>query len=223
MNSDGIAGRNDKARRAVLALERRLMASGTFLLGGIDEAGRGPLAGPVVAAAVILPPGLSLKGVDDSKRLSASRREELFEIITACALSYGIGIVENERIDEINILNATFLAMDYAVAALPRRPNHLLIDGNLFRPGESTSGIPYTTVIGGDGLSETIAAASILAKVTRDRIMAELDRRFPGYGFAQHKGYGTAAHREAIARLGLCPAHRRSFTLRTEVPAGEVL
>jgi ribonuclease HII len=113
--------------------------------------------------------------------------------------------------------------MDYAVAALPRRPNHLLIDGNLFRPGESTSGIPYTTVIGGDGLSETIAAASILAKVTRDRIMAELDRRFPGYGFAQHKGYGTAAHREAIARLGLCPLHRRSFTLRTEVPAGEVL
>jgi ribonuclease HII len=185
---------------------------------GIDEAGRGPLAGPVVAAAVVFGHGTVIPGVDDSKKLTPDERNRLIDLITAESVAFGIGTVDSTVIDEINILNATFLAMDRAVAALGLRPGHLLIDGNLFRPGEASSGIPYTTIIGGDGTCFSIAAASIVAKVTRDRMMEDFDRMYPGYGFARHKGYGTAGHREAMRRLGLCPIHRRSF--RTSLPAG---
>jgi ribonuclease HII len=184
---------------------------------GVDEAGRGPLAGPVVAAAVIFSPGTFIEGVDDSKRLSASERERLFTPILQNALAVGIGTVANDIIDEINILNATFLAMDEAVKALGRTPGHLLIDGNAFRAGAASAGIPCTTVVGGDARCFSIAAASVVAKVTRDRIMLDYDRMFPGFGFARHKGYGTPEHRAAIDRLGYCPIHRRSFALRTRM------
>lgn len=178
---------------------------------GIDEAGRGPLAGPVVAAAVVFAPGTFIPGVDDSKKLSPRVRAELFDRIVGSALAVGIGEADNFVIDEINILNATFLAMDRAVGYLAVRPGHLLVDGNLFRPGPFAAGIPFSTVVGGDGECFSIAAASIVAKVTRDRRMEEFDRQYPGYGFAKHKGYGTADHRAAICRLGFCPIHRRSF------------
>ncbi len=194
-------------------LENSLRATG-LRVAGIDEAGRGPLAGPVVAAAVIFAPGTHIAGIDDSKKLSPAARGALFDVIMSRAHAVGVGSVESTVIDEINILNATFLAMDRAVGALGVRPGHLVIDGNLFRPGAVTRGIPFTTVVGGDGLCFSIAAASIIAKVTRDRTMEELDREFPGYGFAKHKGYGTAAHREAILRLGMCAVHRRSFDTR---------
>ncbi len=178
---------------------------------GIDEAGRGPLAGPVVAAAVIFQEGTFIPGVDDSKKLTPRARAGLFDLIMSRALAVGIGSVDNTVIDEINILNATFLAMDRAVGSLGLRPGHLIVDGNLFRPGAAASGIPFSTVIGGDGECFSIAAASILAKVTRDRLMEEFEEVYPGYGFARHKGYGTADHRAAIFRLGFCPIHRRSF------------
>ncbi len=193
-----------------LALETPLRAAG-LLVAGIDEAGRGPLAGPVVAAAVVFGPGVRISGVDDSKKLTPRARADLFARIMTQALAVGVGTVESRVIDEINILNAAFLAMDRAVASLSVRPGHLLIDGNFFRPGAATAGIPVTTVIGGDGVCFSIAAASIVAKVTRDRIMEDFDRIYPGYGFARHKGYGTASHRQAIAGLGFCPIHRRSF------------
>jgi ribonuclease HII len=184
---------------------------GVLHVAGIDEAGRGPLAGPVVAAAVVFPPDVHIEGVDDSKKLSPGARGDLFDEIMRRALSVGVGSVDNTVIDDINILNASFLAMDRAVGSLGVRPGHLIVDGNLFRPGPATTGIPYTTVIGGDGECFSIAAASIIAKVTRDRMMTEFDRLYPGYGFARHKGYGTADHRSAICRLGVCPIHRRSF------------
>jgi len=193
-----------------IELEERLRAGGVHVA-GIDEAGRGPLAGPVVAAAVIFAPGTLIAGVDDSKKLTPSARECLFEQLKGAVLALGVGIVENEAIDEINILNASFLAMDRAVASLRLRPGHLIIDGNLFRPGPATREIPVTTVIGGDATCFSVAAASIVAKVTRDRLMKEHDARFPGYGFARNKGYGTAEHRAAILRLGLTPLHRRTF------------
>jgi len=208
---------------SLLALEDRLRAKG-LQVAGIDEAGRGPLAGPVVAAAVIFAPGSHIPGVDDSKKLTPLARAALYDVIMNCAYAVGVGSVDSAMIDEINILNATFLAMDRAVGALGARPGHLIIDGNLFRPGALTRGIPYTTVVGGDGLCFSIAAASIIAKVTRDRTMEALEREYPGYGFAKHKGYGTAAHREAILRLGMCPIHRRSFHSRAgigRVIAGE--
>jgi ribonuclease HII len=192
------------------SIEEPLRARGLFVA-GIDEAGRGPLAGPVVAAAVVFGPGAKISGVDDSKKLSPRIRAELFDRIMNQAIAVGVGTVASTMIDEINILNAAFLAMDRAVGSLSVRPGHLLIDGNMFRPGEATTGIPVTTVIGGDGICFSIAAASIVAKVTRDRMMEDLDRIYPGYGFAVHKGYGTAFHRRAIAGLGFCPIHRRSF------------
>jgi ribonuclease HII len=185
---------------------------------GIDEAGRGPLAGPVVAAAVVFREGTSITGVNDSKKLTPRAREILFDAIVKGALAFGVGLVDSLMIDEINILNATFLAMDRAVASLGLRPGHLIVDGNLFRPGAVTGGISYTTVVGGDGVCLSVAAASILAKVTRDRLMEQFDTVYPGYGFARHKGYGTAEHRAAIVRLGLCPIHRRTF--RTAVASG---
>jgi ribonuclease HII len=186
---------------------------GASCLIGIDEAGRGPLAGPVVAAAVVLDPrGLpELAGVRDSKELSAKARERLFPRIKACAQGVGVGWALSGEIDEMNILNATLLAMRRAVGRLapPERAGAwALVDGNQKVPG---LGLPQRAVVDGDALSLSIASASIVAKVVRDRWMAVLDRRHPGYGFGRHKGYGTAAHLEALRRLGPCPEHRRSF------------
>ena len=199
-----------RAERSNLVYEESLRRQG-LQVAGIDEAGRGPLAGPVVAAAVVFQAGTFIAGVDDSKKLTPRARAGLFDQIMSRALAVGVGSADNAVIDDINILNATFLAMDRAVSALGIRPGHLIIDGNLFRPGTATSRIPFTTVVGGDGECFSIAAASIIAKVTRDRLMEEFDGEYPGYGFAKHKGYGTADHREAILRLGRCPIHRRSF------------
>lgn len=177
------------------------------LICGVDEAGRGPLAGPVCAAAVILPKGLVIPGLNDSKKLSDKRRRELFPIIQQEAVSYGIAFASQEEIDEINILQATFLAMRRAIEQLEPKPQFALIDGNR----ESDFGVPCKTVIKGDSLSANIAAASVLAKVTRDNYMIEAAERYPGYGFEIHKGYGTKAHYEALERLGPCPIHRRTF------------
>ena len=177
------------------------------LICGVDEAGRGPLAGPVCAAAVILPKGLVIPGLNDSKKLSAKRRRELFPIIQQEAVSFGIAFASQEEIDEINILQATFLAMRRAMEQLNPQPEFALIDGNR----ETDFGVPCKTVIKGDSLSANIAAASVLAKVTRDNWMMEAAEKYPGYGFEIHKGYGTKAHYAALEKLGPCPIHRRSF------------
>jgi ribonuclease HII len=190
-----------------LYYEQVLWQSGVQAIAGVDEAGRGPLAGPVVAAAVIFPVACVVEGVDDSKKLSSTRREELFSAIRERATAIGVGIVDHQEIDRINILQATFRAMYSAVDNLAVRPDHLLVDGNSFPARD----IPFTTIIHGDALCHAIAAASIIAKVTRDRIMLEQDVLYPEYGFARHKGYGTSEHRAAIERWGLCPIHRRSF------------
>ncbi len=174
---------------------------------GIDEAGRGPLAGPVVAAACVLPRGLDICYLNDSKKLSEKRREELYDIIREKAVAWGVGIVDHTVIDEINILQATYEAMRIAVGQLGLVPGMLLNDAVTI-PGLD---IPQLPIVHGDAKSVSIAAASILAKVTRDRIMLEYDRRYPGYGFAKHKGYGTAEHIAAIRSLGPCPIHRRTF------------
>lgn len=183
-------------------------ASIPALAAGVDEAGRGPLAGPVGVAAVILDPQCPIVGLDDSKRLSACRREALFERIIERALAFHIVMVECTEIDRINILQATMLGMRRAVEGLRPVAEYALIDGNRIPEGLRC---PAQAVIGGDHLHAAISAASILAKVTRDRYMVELDTRYPGYGFAKHKGYGVAAHLEALQRLGPCPEHRRSF------------
>ena len=177
------------------------------LICGVDEAGRGPLAGPVCAAAVILPKGLVIPGLIDSKKLSDKRRRELFPIIQQEAVSFGIAFASQEEIDEINILQATFLAMRRAMEQLNPQPEFALIDGNR----ETDFGVPCKTVIKGDSLSANIAAASVLAKVTRDNWMMEAAEKYPGYGFEIHKGYGTKAHYAALEKLGPCPIHRRSF------------
>ena len=174
---------------------------------GVDEAGRGPLAGPVCAAAVILPAGLVIEGVNDSKKLSEKKREELFPVICEKALAYGIGWADEREIDEINILQATYRAMKRAVESLPLTADYALIDGNRMPP----LAIPGTTIVKGDALSMSIAAASILAKVSRDRVMVQFSRKYPQYGFEQHKGYGTAAHVQALREYGPCPLHRQSF------------
>lgn len=175
---------------------------------GVDEAGRGPLAGPVCAAAVILPPDLVIEGLNDSKKLTDKRRRALYDVITEQALAYGIAFAGEQEIDEINILQATFLAMRRAVEQLKLRPELALADGNR----EPDFGeIPVRTIIKGDSLSANIAAASILAKVTRDRFMEEQDAIYPQYGFALHKGYGTQAHYAALREYGPCPIHRRTF------------
>ncbi len=210
MSSDSRRVTNVPREEIVLMHERVLWSRGIRLVAGIDEAGRGPLAGPVVAAAVVLPAGVFLPGVDDSKKLSPARREELAALIRDRALAVATGIVAHERIDEINILNATMQAMCQAVEALAVRPEHLLVDG----PRGPDTGIPCSAIVDGDSLSFSIAAASIIAKVTRDHLMVEYDEQYPGYGFARHKGYGTREHREAIARLGFCPIHRRSFSVK---------
>jgi ribonuclease HII len=179
----------------------------TALAAGVDEAGRGPLAGPVVAAAVILGPEHGIRGLADSKKLSASRREGLAAEIRGRALAWCVASAEVEEIDRLNILRATLLAMQRAVAGLPTVPNVVLVDGNQ----APTLDVAVRTVVKGDATVAAISAASILAKVDRDRRMVELDRRFPGYGLAQHKGYPTAAHVAALERLGASPVHRQSF------------
>ncbi|MCP5151230.1 MAG: ribonuclease HII [Chromatiales bacterium] len=187
-----------------LALE---VSASTARVAGVDEAGRGPLAGPVVAAAVVLDPSRPIAGVADSKTLSAATREALAERIRAEALAFGLGAASVAEIDRLNILHATMLAMRRAVGALATPPELVLVDGNRCPALEC----PSRAVVGGDRTVAAIAAASILAKVTRDAEMVALDARHPGYGFATHKGYPTAAHRAALAALGPCPEHRRSF------------
>ncbi len=189
------------------AIERGAFAEGYACVCGVDEAGRGPLAGPVYAAAVILPPELSIPGLDDSKKLSDKRRRALFPVICEQAVAYGIGFATHEEIDAVNILQATYLAMERALAALPVRPELALIDGNRAKD----FGIPVKTVIHGDGLSASIAAASILAKVSRDDVMLQMAQAYPQYGFDIHKGYGTRAHYAALREFGPCPIHRMSF------------
>jgi ribonuclease HII len=208
MNSEAAPFVGEGRGGPTLSRERRLWRRGMRNVAGIDEAGRGPLAGPVVAAAVVVSPGFFLPGVDDSKKVSPLRRAALYDRILAGAFSVGLGIVDQETIDRINILNATFEAMHCAVDSLSVKPEYLLVDGNRFRGGD----IPFSAIVDGDEKCFSIAAASIVAKVTRDRIMEEYDKQYPGYGFARHKGYGTLQHRGAIERLGLCPIHRRSFT-----------
>lgn len=181
--------------------------SAGMLIAGVDEAGRGPLAGPVFAAAVVLDPRRPIAGLDDSKKLSEKKRECLEPIIMASALAYGLGRADAQEIDQINILQATLLAMRRAVAALAIVPGAVVVDGNRI----TNFGLPAEAVVGGDARVPAISAASILAKVARDREMVALDAQFPGYGFAQHKGYGTAVHMAALARLGPTPHHRLSF------------
>ena len=188
-------------------IEDENFAAGFQTICGVDEAGRGPLAGPVCAAAVILPPHVQIPGLNDSKKLSDKRRRELFPVIQEQALSFGIAFASEQEIDEINILQATFLAMKRAMEQLRVRPELALIDGNR----ETDFGIPVKTVIKGDSLSASIAAASILAKVTRDDLMIQMAERYPEYGFEIHKGYGTRAHYAALERFGPCPIHRMTF------------
>lgn len=188
-------------------IEDTLYAQGYQMICGIDEAGRGPLAGPVCAAAVILPPHVQIPGLDDSKKLSDKKRRELFPVIREKAIAYGIAFASEGEIDEINILQATFLAMRRAVEEMALKPDYVLIDGNQ----ETEVGVPVKTIVHGDGLSASIAAASILAKVTRDDYMTEMAEKYPQYGFEIHKGYGTKAHRQAILQNGPCEIHRRSF------------
>ena len=191
----------------MLSFERELWSAGKEYIAGVDEVGRGPLAGPVVTAAVILPKDFSLLGVDDSKKLSPKRREELFEQIKEAAVCWAIGRREPDRIDEINILEATKEAMLDAVKALPVKPDHVLIDAVRLQGLD----MPQTSIIKGDARSVSIAAASILAKVTRDREMVEMAGIYPGYAFESNKGYGTAAHYEGLRKLGPCPIHRKTF------------
>lgn len=188
--------------------EHAAFAEGYRLVCGVDEAGRGPLAGPVCAAAVILPPDLEIEGLNDSKKLTDKRRRALYDIITEQSLAYGIAFASEQEIDEINILQATFLAMRRAVEQLQLRPDLALVDGNR---EPDFGAIPVKTIVRGDSLSANIAAASILAKVTRDRFMEEQDALYPQYGFALHKGYGTQAHYAALREYGTCPIHRRTF------------
>ncbi|NLB77747.1 MAG: ribonuclease HII [Clostridiaceae bacterium] len=192
---------------AMSSMEFEAYEKGYSFIGGIDEAGRGPLAGPVVAACVILPPSVLLHKLNDSKKVSAAVRDELYIQIKDKAISYGIGIVENKIIDDINIYEATKKAMELAVNCMKTRPDFLIIDAVRLKID-----IPQRSVPKADQNSVSVAAASILAKVTRDRMMEKLDGFYPGYGFAKHKGYGTAAHIAAIREKGLCPIHRISFT-----------
>jgi len=208
MKVDGHSEHDEYLRiQQMLEYERGLWNRGVRLVAGLDEAGRGPLAGPVVAAAVIFNYNVYIPFIDDSKKLPTDRREHLFEMITNSALDYGIGQAEVDEIDEVNILQASFLAMKRALEKLKIKPEYLLVDGRAFPNGE----IPFTPIIKGDNLSFSIAAASILAKVTRDRIMSQYDSEFPEYGFASHKGYPTPAHLDAIEKYGYCRIHRQSF------------
>jgi ribonuclease HII len=191
----------------LLEYERRFWGRGLFMA-GVDEAGRGPLAGPVVAAAVILPAGVSVDGADDSKQLSAQTREELYGAITSAALAFGVGAASVHEIDRRNILRATTVAMQRALDALDAQPDHIVVDGLPVKH----LGREHDAVVGGDGIVHSIGCASILAKVVRDRLMQRLALRYPGYGWERNMGYGTAEHRAAIGELGLTPHHRLTFT-----------
>ncbi|MGQ9513037.1 ribonuclease HII [Thermodesulfitimonas sp.] len=198
----------EKARyEALFLFERDLRRRGCTLIAGVDEAGRGPLAGPVVAAAVVLPEAVDLPGLNDSKLLSAAQRERLAAQICACARAWAVGLASVAEIDALNILQASFLAMRRALAGLTLQPDHVVVDG---RPIPRLP-LPQTGVVRGDAQVAVVAAASIIAKVTRDRLMVALDREFPQYGFARHKGYPTREHLAALRRYGPSPHHRRSF------------
>lgn len=188
--------------------EKKALEQGFKSICGIDEAGRGPLAGPVFAAAVILPVGLEIEGLNDSKKLSEKKRESLFDVIISNASAYSVAYADHAEIDEINILNATFLAMTRAVNGLKIPADFALVDGNRVPKGLS---VPCKTIVKGDGISASIAAASILAKVSRDRVMKKADEIYPEYMFAKHKGYPTALHRELVNKYGPCPIHRLTF------------
>ena len=189
------------------ALENGIYASGVNILCGVDEAGRGPLAGPVCAAAVILPRGLEIPGLNDSKKLSEKKREALYDVIISSAMAYGIAFADVEEIERLNILHATFLAMNRAIAQLSVRPELALIDGNR----NSDIEVPSRCIVKGDSRCADIAAASILAKVTRDRYMIKMAEQYPQYGFEQHKGYGTKQHYAALREYGATPIHRMCF------------
>ena len=189
-------------------IDKSYFKEGYNYICGIDEAGRGPLAGPVVVAAVIMPKDSMIEGVNDSKKVSEKKREKLYELIIEEAISYSVGIVDQNEIDRINILNATKAGLTEAVRTLKVKPELILVDA---LTNIDTCGVPYQSIIKGDAKSYSIAAASIIAKVTRDRIMREWDKVYPQYGFDKHKGYGTAAHISAIKENGLCPLHRLSF------------
>lgn len=199
--------KEEERLKHMLEIEENLYNKGYKLVCGVDEAGRGPLCGPVVAAAVILKPDDMIEGVNDSKKLSEKKREMLYSDIMEKALAVGVGISDVDVIEKVNILNATKLAMKQAISNLKVRPEYVLIDGNQM----IDINIEGETVVSGDAKSESIAAASIIAKVTRDRMLIEWDKKYPEYGFAKHKGYGTKAHIEAIRKYGLTPLHRPSF------------
>ena len=188
--------------------ENKLYEAGLTYLAGIDEAGRGPLAGPVTVGAVIMKPDSFIEGVNDSKKISETKREKLYEQITKEAISWSVGIVDENEIDELNILNATKKALTLAIENLKIKPDRILVDA---LENIDTKGIPYTSIIRGDAKIYSISCASIIAKVTRDRIMRKYDKQYPDYGFAKHKGYGTAAHIDAIKKYGPCPIHRKTF------------
>ena len=188
-------------------IEDEVSAEGYYAICGIDEAGRGPLAGPVCAAAVILPRDAEIPGLNDSKKLTDKKRRELYPVIMEKAIAYGIGFADEKEIDQINILQATFLAMERALQNLQVKPDFALIDGNRTKD----FGLPVRTVVHGDSLSASIAAASVLAKVTRDDVMLQMAEAYPQYGFDVHKGYGTKVHYEALREHGPCPIHRMSF------------
>ncbi len=213
------ARERDQARiERMLSHERSARADGFEVIAGVDEVGRGPLAGPVVAAAVILPPELRSAEINDSKSISEARRREAMAAIVAVA-DVGVGVVSPGEIDRVNIYKANLLAMRLAIEDLDRRPDVVLVDGKK-APG---LGVPQRAIVKGDKLSMSIAAASIVAKVVRDRMMVEFDRKYPQYMFAKHKGYGTAEHLESIRKNGVCPIHRRSFAPIRESLKGRAL
>lgn len=189
-------------------MDKEFYDKGIKYIAGIDEAGRGPLAGPVVVASVILPQDSMIEGINDSKKISEAKREKLYEIITKEAISYGVGIIYQDEIDQINILQATKKGLTESIKQMSIKPNIIMVDA---LSGIDTLGIPYKSIIKGDAKCYSIAAASIIAKVTRDRIMREWDKIYPEYGFGSHKGYGTAKHIAAIKEFGPCPIHRRTF------------
>ena len=195
--------------RNLKVIENQLHKNGFENICGIDEAGRGPLAGPVVVASVIMKPDSFIEGVNDSKKVSEKKREKLYEQIIEEAVSYSVGIIDQNEIDEINILNATKKGLTESIKGLKVKPERIIVDA---LDKIDTCGIPYMPIVKGDAKCYSIAAASIIAKVTRDRIMRQWDEVYPMYGFSRHKGYGTAAHIAAIKEYGLCPLHRRSFT-----------
>ncbi len=197
----------EKETKDLLKYEKELYKKGIKLIGGVDEVGRGPLVGPVVAACVILPPNYELSGLDDSKKLSEKKRDKYYDIIMKDAVSVGIGIVDAKKIDEINILEASRLAMKLAIEDLDVKPEYILSDAMKL----DNIDIPYEAIIHGDALSLSIAAGSVIAKVTRDRMMYELDKKYPEYGFAQHKGYPTKKHLENIAKYGVLENYRFTY------------